>query len=358
MSGHSAGTTENTQTPVSSRPARTSRTSPVNPSYEQYSGIPQADVNPPGQESPTSVLSSATSSGPISIAASSAAKDLTAQPMGLRLKGIACPAPGIPRMRKPKFKTDIHCYKFSKNTGNLVWSADLYGGPGLSPRTLTDTGAESSVYTHARKATESSAYTWHAGGRVNLQLRNGLTFATGIEYTQAGDVFDYTDTLATQSTTRIDSFFAADGTFLYADTNRILVLGTLIKRVHNTYRYLDIPLLAGIEIPLKRSMLMVHAGPVFNIVSRQEGEILDPALHPRNIDSGRADRLPAYRSSLGLSLYIGGGILFPLTQNLSALVEPRLLYRINPVTLEGYPMTEKRHHAGLSLGLRYHFIKS
>jgi len=298
--------------------------------------------------------------GPASIAVASdpAQQDLLTVPLDLRFQGISSPAPVIPRMRKPRFKTDIHCYKFSKNTGNLVWSADLFGGPGLSPRTLTDTGAESSVYAHARQTTEQGSYAWHAGGRLNLQLRSGLTFAAGLEYARVGDVFDYTDTLATQSTTRIDSFFAADGTFLYADTNRILVLGTLIKKIHNTYSYLDIPLLAGFEIPLKRSMLTVHAGPVLNIVTRQDGEILDPALHPRSIDPGRADHLAAYRSSLGLSLYIGGGLLFPLTQNLSALVEPRLIYRITPVTVDGFPVTEKRHLAGLSLGVRYHFIKS
>src|SRR5690606_13342046 len=162
--------------------------------------------------------------------------DYILSPLPTLTTSIETGMPIVPKQRKPKFKTDIHCYKFSKGTGNLVWSADLYGGYGFSPRTLTDTGAEASFYADARKATENPAYAWNLGGRINLHLRNGLTFRTGLDYSQVGDVFDYTDTLATQSTTRIDSFFAADGTFLYADTNRVLIFGTLIKKIHNTYR--------------------------------------------------------------------------------------------------------------------------
>jgi hypothetical protein len=107
---------------------------------------------------------------------------------------------------------------------------------------------------------------------------------------------------------------------------------------------------------MKRSMLMIHAGPVFNVLSRQEGEILDPALHPRPIDSNDPNRLAAYKSSLGVSLYIGGGVLFPIAEHFSALVEPRLIYRLSPVTIDGYPLEERRHLAGLNLGLRYHFL--
>lgn len=150
---------------------------------------------------------------------------------------------------------DPNCYKFSGNTDKYALSADIFGGPGFSPRSFEDTAGESSIYADARKATEHSQYGWSAGGRVNILFRNGFGARLGLTYTQVGDIFDYTDTLATQSTTRVDSFFASDGTFLYADTSRVLIFGTLIKKIHNTYRYLDIPLLASFELPLGRSIL-------------------------------------------------------------------------------------------------------
>ena len=251
--------------------------------------------------------------------------------------------------------TDPNCYKFSGNTEKYALSADVFAGPGFSPRSFEQSDSESSVYADARKMTEHSQYAWSAGARINLLFRNGLGARLGLTYTQVGDIFDYTDTLATQSTTRVDSFFASDGTFLYADTSRVLIFGTLIKKIHNTYRYWDVPLLASFEVPLGRSLFMINAGPVFNLTSSHEGQILDPALHPGTITPGEPGEIPVYKTSLGLSVYLGAGIVFPITDHISGLVEPTFLYRVKPVTLDSYPLAEHRHYAGLNLGIRYLF---
>jgi len=252
-------------------------------------------------------------------------------------------------------KPDPNCYKFTGPGSNYAISADVFGGPGFSPKSYEQNSGENSAYADARKATESNQYAWSLGGRINLHHRSGLTGRLGITYSQAGDLFDYSDSLATQSTTRIDSFFAADGTFLYEETSQVLIPGTLVKKIHNTYRYLDIPLLVGFELPLGRSNLMLNAGPVLNLTSSHKGQILDPMLHPRSITPGEPGAIDVYKTSLGWSIYIGAGVLFPISDHFSGLVEPSLLYRLNPVSLSSYPLQEHRHYASLNLGLRYHF---
>lgn len=253
-----------------------------------------------------------------------------------------------------RFKPDPNCYKFAGPGSKFAITADLLGGPGFSPKTYEDNSSDSN-YADARKATESNQYAWSVGARINLHHRSGFTGRIGFLYTQAGDIFDYTDSLATQSTTRIDSFFAADGTFLYAETSQVLILGTLIKKIHNTYRYYDIPLILGYEVPLGRSTLMLNAGPIFNLTSSHEGQILDPMLHPRSITQDEPGSIDVYKTSLGLGIYLGAGMLFPLTDHLSGIVEPSFLYRLKPVTLDNYPLIEHRHYAGLNVGIRYHF---
>jgi len=252
-------------------------------------------------------------------------------------------------------KPDPNCYKFSGPGSKFAITADILGGPGFSPKSYEQNSSDDSVYADAREATENYQYAWSAGVRINLHHRSGVKGSLGVLYSQAGDVFDYTDSLATQSTTRIDSFFAADGTFLYEETSQVLILGTLIKKIHNTYKYVDIPLLVGYEMPMGRSSIMLHAGPVFNLTTTHEGQILDPMLHPRYITEGEPGAIDVYKTNLGMSLYFGAGMLFPLTDHLSWLVEPSLLYRLNPVTLDNYPLKEHRHYAGLNVGLRYHF---
>ncbi|MEP6793126.1 MAG: hypothetical protein ABJB16_02285 [Saprospiraceae bacterium] len=254
-----------------------------------------------------------------------------------------------------KIKPDPSCYKFRGKNGKNAISVDVFAGLGFATRKYDATEGATSPYATARNQTEKSKYVWGAGARINLNLKQGFAVRLGISLEQIGDIFNYTDASATQSTTQIDSFFAADGTFLRADTNRVLIFGKLIKKIHNRYTHLDIPLLLSYELPMGRSTLMINAGPVLNLTSSVRGQILDPTLNPVHITAGEPDELKAYKNNLGLSLYLGAGALFPLTDNISAMVEPRLLYRINPVTLDSYPLKEHRSTACLNLGIRYHF---
>lgn len=252
-------------------------------------------------------------------------------------------------------KPDPSCYKFSGGVGKSRISFDLFAAPGFSPRTFTDTGGESAVYALARRATEQNKYSFSGGARINYNINHEFSVRAGLLYEQLGDLFDYIDTLATKRTTRIDSFFSADGTFLYTETKTELILGTQIKKIHNRYHHLDIPLLFSYELPMGRATLMANAGPVLNLTTSYRGQILDAGLIPQHITPGERDQLQAYKTNIGLSIYLGAGALFPLTDHIAALIEPRLLFRIKPVTLDTYPLKEHRHFAGLNLGIRYHF---
>ncbi len=254
-----------------------------------------------------------------------------------------------------KIKPDPSCYRFRGKNGKNTLSFDVFGTPGFAPRSFESTDSESSLYADARNKTENSQYAWGAGARINLNLQQGFSVRLGLLYEQLGDKFDYTDPKAFVKRQQIDSFFSANGTFLFSDTSYVLVFGTLIKKIHNRYTHLDIPLLLSYELPMGRATLMINAGPVLNLTSSQRGQILDSTLNPVHITAGEPDELKAYKNNLGLSIYIGAGALFPLTDNISALIEPRLLYRINPVTLDTYALKEHRSFAGLNLGIRYHF---
>lgn len=250
---------------------------------------------------------------------------------------------------------DPSCYKFTEEESKSNLSVDLFIGGGFAPRSFESNSTEDLLYIEARERTEKNKYTWAAGARVNWNVSEEIVLRAGFMYEQIGDLFDYTDTSATQRTTRIDSFFSADGTFLYAETNTELIFGTLVKKIHNRYHHLDIPLLASYELCLGRSILMVNLGPVINLSTSFRGQILNPAFVPQHITPSESNRIDAYKTNLGLSLYVGAGALIPLNKNFSGLIEPRFLYRIKPVTTDHYPLKEHRHFAGLNAGIRYHF---
>ena len=252
-------------------------------------------------------------------------------------------------------KPDPSCYKFTGAEKRSNVSVDLFVGPGYGPRSFTNTTTETIQYAEARDKTENNRYVMSAGARINLNLNEEIAVRAGFIYEVIGDVFNYSDSAATRSRTEIDSFFSANGTFLYADTIRILEPGTHVKRIHNRYHHLDIPLLVSYEMPMGRSRLMINAGPVLNLTTSYRGQILDPMLVPRHITEGASQQLKAYKNNLGLAIYLGAGALVPISKRISGLIEPRFLYRLKPVTLDNYPLKERRHFAGLNLGIRYHF---
>lgn len=341
--------TDNSSSRKTTNPSQKKRTSPVVDLH------PNQSSNTPTTDSKVAVSSTISSDAGMTVSALGPVghrQGYTTDFLPLSDQSIAASPAGL---ESAAFHPDPNCYKFGSIGSDFAFSADGFAGYGFSPKSYDDTSGESSIYINARKATESNQYTWNIGARLNLQHRSGFTARIGFTYTQAGDIFDYTDSLATQSTTRIDSFFAADGTFLYAETSQVLILGTLIKKIHNTYRYLDLPLIIGYEMPMGRSTIMANVGPVFNLTSTHEGEILDPMLHPRSITEGEPGAIDVYKNSLGIGLYLGVGVLFPIADHISGLIEPSLLYRLHPVTVAGYPLQEHRHHVNLNVGLRYHF---
>lgn len=352
----------NNKTPNTTTPARNKSLKVTTPSATGHSQVKNTSINLQNQ-TPSEITSadpglnaeytSGTSAGHVAIAGLSLLPNLQMDEIVREEESTLLTE--TTSLEISSVKPDPNCYKFSGPGSKYAITADFLGGPGYSPKSYEQNSNEFSVYADARETTENNLYAWSAGARINLHHRSGFKGSLGFLYTQAGDLFDYTDSLATQSTTRIDSFFAADGTFLYEETSQVLILGTLIKKIHNTYKYVDIPLLVGYEMPMGRSTIMLHAGPVLNLTTTREGQILDPMLHPRYITEGEPGAIDIYKTNLGMSIYLGAGMLFPLTDQLSWLVEPSLLYRLNPVTLNSYPLKEHRHFAGLNVGLRYHF---
>src|SRR5690606_36666928 len=130
---------------------------------------------------------------------------------------------------------ECYSYRYCHLATGVALSIAPLASPSFSTPTLITISCESDTYAYARITTQFHQYAFSTGARVNLHLSNGFAARTGFIYHQTGDIFDYKDSLATQTTTRIDSFFAADGTFLYAESVTVVIPGTLVKRIHNTY---------------------------------------------------------------------------------------------------------------------------
>ncbi len=244
---------------------------------------------------------------------------------------------------------DPDCYSFGRRHQSN-FTIDVYTGLGIALRPMGSANEDVSNYIDARQETESFKYLFTFGGRINLMMNNGLAFRGGLHYTQIGEKFDYTDTSAVRIITIIDTTFVGGDTIV--NTTQEVQEGTIIKRINNRFHSIDIPLLVGYDVPLGRMQASVSAGPVLNISAWQRGQFLSPSLEPVFIETDSPDYYPAYKTSLGIGVYLSAALAVPITEKMWLFGEPYMLHRFNPVTLDDYSIRQQNTNMGLNVGLK------
>ena len=245
-----------------------------------------------------------------------------------------------------KLQTD--CFKFSGGMpGNIL--LDVYGGPFMGMRSLTSRTEDVSEYIRQREDTESSRLSWHAGLRASYQFANGFAARIGVHYSQLIELFEYSGDEA-----RFEIIQPIDPVTMepVGPPDTVLVTGTRIKKTYNRFHTIDIPLLAGYHIENGDWSFDFSAGPVFNVAFIKKGDILSSSLQPVSISSDNSNEYPAFKDNLGLSVYGSATALRRVAFNLYAFVEPHVMVRLDPITLDSYPIEQKASQVGLSFGLR------
>lgn len=245
------------------------------------------------------------------------------------------------------------CYKFGKSVrGNFF--ADLYFGPVYSMQSLSSRDIEVAEYIDRRRATESARMSFDAGLRFGYMTPRGYSLMTGLHYTQVNQIFDYfnPDEQRIETIITIDTIITPDTIFVSMDTSQVVITGKRIKKTQNRYYTLDIPLLFGYEFVHGNWNLAVNGGPVLNLLFQQKGDIVAVNGDPVNIDSDNPTAYNAYKSSLGLSFYASVQASKRIGNTLYFFAEPHVLYRFKSITVDSYPVDERQHNVGLSVGLR------
>lgn len=247
------------------------------------------------------------------------------------------------------------CYSFGrKGSGGKqgVLFGEAYIGPTFSSRKLTSRAEDVSSYITARDSTESSRLSWHGGLRLGYLHRSGLTLRIGGHYTVVNELFDYFDGSSTGTVIRMDTIRDAGGNIISIDIDTIVVSGRRIKRTHNRYHTIDIPVLVGYQFMQNNWTYGIQAGPVFNAAFVKKGDILDPAGVPVTITDNDDAEYPAYKDKLGLSLYVAAHIAKRIGYRTYVYAEPYLQRRLQGLTLDTYPIEQRQTNVGLSLGVR------
>jgi hypothetical protein len=236
---------------------------------------------------------------------------------------------------------------------------EAYASPDYNVRTI-EAGGISSSYINERNQTEKYRTSFSTGVRLVKNLGEKTLIKGGINYTQINERLRMVSENSKQLTQIItirtvvrspgDTLFVRD-TMYYEQT------GTRYRTTYNRYRFIDVPVIFSYEFGDPELMhFAVNAGPVFNIVSFYNGEVLDTSYRPLAISTKSGTNVNNWRNSIGMGMFASISVFKKLNDRIHLFGEPYVRYNFNPVTQQNSFMKQRYLITGMQLGIRYNFI--
>ncbi|MFN7116988.1 MAG: hypothetical protein ACK4TA_09335 [Saprospiraceae bacterium] len=239
------------------------------------------------------------------------------------------------------------CAAFS-NQNKLRLYFDVLASPDFTFRNIKATSGDYETYAANRKETEAARYNYSIGARLSAVSNSGLALRAGLNYSEINERFE----LANENETRIIITYDPLGNIIKTDTITQKII------TNNRYQTLDIPVMIGYEIPLKKVTLAINGGAYFNLHFKPEGEFLSPYDNhpvPFSNDENPENNITAFRDKLGVGWYGSVGVHYKISPRLQVLVEPHLRAYPRSFTRDDFMTEQKYLTAGVFVGLRHQF---
>jgi hypothetical protein len=234
------------------------------------------------------------------------------------------------------------CPTIEKDAAGNKTYIEVYGGPDMAFRSMSDTG--NSVYLQKRKESTTFSSAFSAGIRYTRVFNNGISIRTGINYSQINEKFTYSEGNIVQVVYIINN--AGDTIGSYTTT------GSRYKTTYNKFKTLDVPVVLGYELGNGNFHTNINAGVIINAYSWQKGEVLDARLQPVDITTGKSSSPYQFKTNIGIGFIGSVSLYYKLNEKLHLLAEPYFRYNLTPASKEIITFKQKYNTAGLRLGLR------
>ncbi len=225
-------------------------------------------------------------------------------------------------------------------------SIDAFFSPDYANQMLEYKSEDFKEHAQLRTDTEKPYYSFNTGVRVNFLTEFGWAIRTGLVYTQINELLE---TQYTEIVTTLDG----DGNVIG------ITEGTREVNIRNKYKMIDIPVVFGYEVPMKKFDLNVNGGVYMNLMSKQSGAFFSP-VEDRVVyfTEGHPDDYDIFKNNIGLSIFMGLGFNLDLTSAFNAdkkiqlIVEPHARFYPKSFALDNYILNQKYFSTGVMIGLR------
>ena len=180
------------------------------------------------------------------------------------------------------------------------WFVEAYAAPVYAGKSLT---GSYTAYINDRKNTESSLLSYSMGARLGY-LYKGYSIKSGFDYSNINEKFHIIirNVKSTQTIITIDTIMNSDGTYtIRRDTTLKEQYGEEEIKRYNTYRTINLPIIAGYNVKYYKHSFGINAGVLFNLAFRRNGYILS---EEGKIIEIKDDNNTIFEDKIGLSIYV------------------------------------------------------
>ncbi len=225
---------------------------------------------------------------------------------------------------------------------------------GSSLKTLATKSDEAQSLLDLRRNSETRLEVLGVGLDFKMEHRSGLYGRIGLEYEQINERFDF-DFVETRTylddNQLLEIIYDVNGVPMEVyGTGEVTEILEYKKKVYNSYRMIDIPLLLGYTFKGGDFSLFLESGVAMNISFAPEGELFNASAEPIELAEEKDD---IFKTNLGISVLAGIGLSYQFSEQFSLYFSPRIKFRPNSITTDAYPLTQKYTNTAIQLGMRY-----
>jgi len=243
---------------------------------------------------------------------------------------------------------------------NQQKSVDVYFSSDFNNRKLEVFDSKDQKLADLRNRSEFSTYSYSAGVRFGYNVSYRWNIHTGLNFSQIKENFKYENPESSQTRLiTIKDYIYQNGKIVDSVVTQqvVNVPGTMQYDVENTYRTIDVPIVARYVV-MANNMMSISGtiGTMINISMSQRGMILNERLNVADdISSGTVKGNQTFRNQLGLSPVFGLSLALHLTDKIDFLLEPNYKFQSQSITKGDYPLGQKYATYSISTGLRFNF---
>ncbi len=236
-------------------------------------------------------------------------------------------------------KTD--CSNFGKLYSGLY--AEVSASFDAAQRQFSAEKEIDASYLETREDSEQQNIAYSAGFHLTALTQSGLSLTSGFDYHQISEKFIFQDGFKTIMV--IEEIKNANGDVIRRDT-----LSKTVPRIQsekNKYHLMQIPLLLGFEINAQNYSMGVFAGPILNVVFKQEVRFLS---RDELVPTDYSNNHNVFRKNLGIGWQAGVKFGYRINGRNQITFQPYIQSNPKSFTQDDFPIKQKYFITGIRFG--------